>query len=145
VIGLLRLHAYTNESSYKDRAETTLEVFAGVSEQFGIYAGTYGIAATMMSRPHLQVVVIGEDQKADEMYREAARTFALNKSVVRVTHNEVGGGYLPPALHETVPKLPGLHDSQSVAVICAEFSCRPPINDAQSLRLALDELLHNRS
>ena len=145
VIGLLRLHAYTNESSYKDRAETTLEVFAGVSEQFGIYAGTYGIAATMMLRPHLQVVVIGEDQKADEMYREAARRFALNKSVVRVTHNEVDGGYLPPALHDTVPKLPGLHDSQSVAVVCAEFSCRPPITDAQSLRLALDELLHNRS
>ncbi len=145
VIGLLRLHAYTNDPSYKDRAGTTLEVFAGVSEQFGIYAGTYGIAATMMSRPHLQVVVIGEDQKADEMYREAARQFALNKSVVRVTHNEVDGEYLPPALHETLPNLPGLHDSQSVAVICAEFSCRPPISDAQSLRLALDELIHNRS
>jgi uncharacterized protein YyaL (SSP411 family) len=141
----VRLHAYTNESTYKDRAEATLEVFAGVSEQFGIYAGTYGIAATMMSRPHLHVVVIGEDQKADEMYREAARQFALNKSVVRVTHNEVDGEYLPPALHETLPNLPGLHDSQSVAVICAEFSCRPPISDAQSLRLALDELIHNRS
>ena len=145
VVGLLRLHAYTNESSYKDRAEATLEVFAGVSEQFGIYAGTYGIAATMMSHPHLQVVVIGEDQKADEMYREAARKFAINKTVVRVTHNEIDGGYLPPALHETVPKLAGLHDSQSVAVICAEFSCLPPITDAQSLRLALDELIHNRS
>ena len=60
-IALLRLHAYTNDPKYRDKAEDTLEVFAGMAEQFGIYAGTYGIAATWMSRPHTQAVVVGED------------------------------------------------------------------------------------
>src|SRR5205085_11081803 len=62
-IALLRLHAYTNDTSYREKAEATLEVFAGVAEQFGIFAGTYGIAATLFSIPHTQVVVIGEDEK----------------------------------------------------------------------------------
>ena len=72
-IALLRLHAYTNDPKYRDKAEDTLEVFAGVAEQFGIYAGTYGIAATWMSRPHTQVVVVGEDQQAAELLKAASR------------------------------------------------------------------------
>ena len=55
-IALLRLYAYTNDAKYRDKAEDTLEVFAGAAEQFGIYAGTYGIAATWLSKPHTQVV-----------------------------------------------------------------------------------------
>ena len=74
-IALLRLHAYTNDAKYRDKAEDTLEVFAGAAEQFGIYAGTYGIAATWMSRPHTQVVVVGEDEKADALLKAASRAF----------------------------------------------------------------------
>ena len=73
-IALLRLHAYTNDAKYRDKAEDTLEVFAGVAEQFGIYAGTYGIAATWMSRPHTQVVVVGEDERANGTAQGGART-----------------------------------------------------------------------
>ena len=61
-IALLRLYAYTNDAKYRDKAEDTLQVFAAMAEQFGIYAGTYGIAATWLSRPHTQAVVVGEDQ-----------------------------------------------------------------------------------
>jgi hypothetical protein len=78
-IALLRLHAYTNDAKYRDKAEETLQVFAAMAEQFGIYAGTYGIAATWMSRPHTQAVVIGEDEKAAELQRAAVAPFAVNK------------------------------------------------------------------
>ncbi len=44
-IGLLRLHAYTNSQGYRDKAEQTIEVLAGVAGQYGIFAATYGIAA----------------------------------------------------------------------------------------------------
>ena len=44
-IALLRLHHYTGDASYREKAEQTLEIFAGVAEQFGIFAATYGIAA----------------------------------------------------------------------------------------------------
>jgi uncharacterized protein YyaL (SSP411 family) len=43
-IALLRLHHYTGATSYRDKAEETLETFAGIAEQFGIFAATYGIA-----------------------------------------------------------------------------------------------------
>ena len=84
-VALLRLHAYTNDAKYRDKAEDTLEVFAGVAEQFGIYAGTYGIAATWLSRPHTQVVVVGEDERAAELLKAAREPFLVNKSVVHLT------------------------------------------------------------
>ena len=39
------------------------------AEQFGIYAGTYGLAASWLARPHTQVVVVGEDNKAEALPR----------------------------------------------------------------------------
>ncbi len=43
-IALVRLHHYTGDAGYRDKAEQTLETFAGVAEQFGIFAASYGIA-----------------------------------------------------------------------------------------------------
>ena len=107
-IALLRLHAYTNDPKYRDKAEDTVEVFAGAAEQFGIYAGTYGIAATWLARPHTQVVVVGEDEKAEALLKAAAAPFAVNLSVVHLTGSEAVAQNLPPALAETIPNLPAL-------------------------------------
>src|SRR5207302_4396674 len=82
-IALLRLHAYTNEQSYRDKAEQTMEVFAGVAEQYGIFGGTYGIAAVYFSQPHTQVVVVGEDEAAGKLEAAALKPFAFNKAVVK--------------------------------------------------------------
>ena len=41
--------------SIATRPKTRWKCFAGVAEQFGIYAGTYGLAATWLARPHTQV------------------------------------------------------------------------------------------
>jgi uncharacterized protein YyaL (SSP411 family) len=137
-IALLRLHAYTNNARYRDIAEAALEVFAGAAEQFGIYAGTYGIAATWMSRPHTQVVVIGEDNKADELLQAARGPFLVNQSVVHLTDSEAVAQNLPPVLAETVPNLPGLKDGRSLAVVCRDFSCFPPLDDAAELATLLE-------
>src|SRR5438552_1874766 len=37
-IALLRMHAYTNEPSYRDNAERTLEILAGLAGQYGLFA-----------------------------------------------------------------------------------------------------------
>ena len=140
-IALLRLHAYTNEPKYHDKAEDTLEVFAGVAEQFGIYAGTYGIAATWLSRPHTQVVVVGEDEQAEQLLRAARAPFAVNKSVVHLTDSEAVAQNLPPVLAETIPNLPALKDKKSVAVVCTNFACRPPVTDAEELSALLREAI----
>ncbi len=64
-IALTRLHHYTGDASYRDKAEQTLETFAGVAEQFGIFAATYGIAVVHLLESPVQVVVIAEDGDAD--------------------------------------------------------------------------------
>jgi uncharacterized protein len=132
-IALLRLHAYTNDAKYRDKAEDTLEVFAGAAEQFGIYAGTYGIAATWMSRPHTQVVVVGEDATADALLRAASAPFAVNKSVVHLTDSEAVEQNLPAVLAETVPNLPALKEKKSFAIVCTNFSCQPAVADPEEL------------
>ena len=138
-IALLRLHAYTNEAKYRDKAEDTLEVFAGVAEQFGIYAGTYGIAAAWMSRPHTQVVVVGEDENAAELLKAARAPFLVNKSVVHLTDSEAVAQNLPAVLAETIPNLPALKDKKSLAVVCTNFTCLPPLQKADDLAALLRE------
>jgi uncharacterized protein YyaL (SSP411 family) len=136
-IALFRLYTYTNDAKYRDKAEDTLEVFAGVAEQFGIYAGTYGIAATWLARPHTQVIVVGEDEKAEELLKAANGSFAVNLSVVHLTDSEAVVQNLPPALADTIPNLPALKERKSFSVVCTNFSCQPPIDDPDALTAAL--------
>ena len=134
---LLRMHAYTNENSYRNRAEKTLRVFAGLAEQVGIFAGTYGIASVHLFRPYTQVIVIGNDRTADELYAAAIAPFALNKSVVRLKSI----GELPPALRETVPAIPAVRAGKTVAIVCSNFTCMPPIDDPDELARTLHQVL----
>jgi uncharacterized protein YyaL (SSP411 family) len=139
-LGLFRLYVLTNDPTYRDKAEETLEVFAGIAEQFGIYAGTYGLASIWFARPHLQVVIVGSGDTAHALYRTAVRPFALNKTVLHVMDSESVAAYLPPALADTVPNLPGLKEGRPIAVVCSNFTCQPPIDDPEAL---LEEIRRN--
>ena len=138
-IALLRLYAYTNDAKYRDKAEDTLEVFAGAAEQFGIYAGTFGIAATWLSKPHTQVVVVGEDEQARALLHAAIKPFAVNKSVIHLTDSEAVAQNLPPVLAETVPNLPVLKSKRSTAIVCTDFACQPPVESSEELSAILRE------
>ena len=140
-IALLRVYGYTNDESYRDKAEATLEVFAGLAQQVGIYAGTYGIAAVWYFKPHTQIVVIGDDRQADQLFAAAVAPFALNKSVIRMRSSEADEHSLPPALAETIPNLPAVKQGKSVAVVCSNFTCMPPIEDPDQLAKTLHEVL----
>jgi uncharacterized protein YyaL (SSP411 family) len=135
IMALLRLHAYTNNPGYHEKAERSLRAFAGVAEQYGMFAATYGIAAVMFSQPHTQVVVIGSGPSADRLYRAAVAPFYFNKTVLKLTENEATPRNLPPALAETMPGLPPAAAAR--AVICSGFQCQPPVTDADELALAL--------
>ena len=139
IMALLRLHAYTNDAAYREKAERTLRVFAGVAEQFGMFAATYAIAAVMFSQPHTQVVVIGGGQEADRLYRAALDSFAFNKAVLQFRDSELTPQNLPPALAETLPALPRPQAAAAVAVICSGFRCQPPVTDAEQLTELLGE------
>ena len=142
-IALLRLHGYVNDASnndasYRDKAKQTLEVYAGVAGQHGIFAATYGLAVMHFSQPHTQVVVVGKDEVATELYRAAVRPLGLSMAVLRLDADKAVAQNLPPALAETIPNLPALagggsFDGRSFAVVCSGFACQPPIFDAQEL------------
>ena len=45
--------------------------------------------------------------------------------------------YLPPALAETIPAIPGATHGRGMAVVCTNFSCQPPITDPDELAKVL--------
>ena len=132
-IALLRMHAYTRDQSYWKKAEQTIEVLAAVAGQYGIFAATYGIAALLFSQPHTQVVVIGDDEKAQRLTAAAAASFSFNKAVIQLTKNEVAAQNLPPALAQTIPNAP-IKNAGSVALICTGFACQAPVSEVTHLK-----------
>jgi uncharacterized protein YyaL (SSP411 family) len=143
-IALARLHHYTGDAGYKDKADLTLETFAGVAEQFGIFAATYGIAVVHWLESAVQVVVIAEDGDEDaagELYRAAVAPFAFNKSTLRLAANQAIAENLPPSLAATIPNLPALGERKSFAVLCSGSACQPPIANVAELRRALETAL----
>jgi len=139
-IALLRLYAYTNDAADRERAEQTLEVFAGVAGQYGMFGATYGLAGIHFSRPHTQVIILGEGESAEELYSAATRSFALTKSVIQFPPNEAVAANLPPALAELIPNFPAPVAGESVALVCSGFSCLPPVRDVSSLERTLEEI-----
>jgi uncharacterized protein YyaL (SSP411 family) len=143
-IALTRMHHYTGNADYKAKAEETLEAFAGVAEQFGIFAASYGIAVVHLLESPVQVVVIAEDgdlDTAEQLHAEAVRPFAFNKTTLRLAANQAVAENLPPELAATIPNLPALGSGKSFAVLCSGSSCQPPVSDAAELRRALEAAL----
>ncbi len=157
-IALLRLYHYTGDSAYRDKAEQTLETFAGVAEQFGIFVATYGIAVLHFLESPVQVVVIADrerEEAAKSLVAVAVAAFSFNKSVLRLTANQAVAGNLPPALAETIPNLPRLNQPRlnqpqlnsggAFAVLCSGFACQPPVTDSSELQRALQSALQKQS
>jgi len=143
-IALLRLHHYTGDGAYREKAEQTLETFAGVAEQFGIFAATYGIAVLHLLENPVQVIVIADHEReetAQSLTAVAVAPFAFNKSVLRLTTNQAVAGNLPPALAATIPNLPQLNSGGPFAVLCSGFACQPPVTDPAELQRALESSL----
>jgi uncharacterized protein len=138
-IALLRLHAYTNDAAYQDRAKQTIELLAGRAGQYGLFAATYGIAAVHFSQPHIQVVVVGSGEAADRLYASGVQAFHFGKAVLRLTADKAVPQNLPPALAETVPHLPFLQKEEAGALLCSGFACHGPIAEPEELSRRLRE------
>jgi uncharacterized protein YyaL (SSP411 family) len=132
-IALLRLHTYTAQAEFRDKAQTTLELLGGVAGQYGIFAASYGLAAALFRVPHEQVVVIGEDAVADELLRRALRGQRAGRSILKLTFNEVTEPNLPTTLATTLPHLRAVKEGKSCAVVCAHASCYPPAYSTEDL------------
>jgi uncharacterized protein YyaL (SSP411 family) len=131
IIAMTRLHAFTGDVRYYDWAKKTLECFAGVAGQYGMFAATYGLAATLFAHHPLQVVITGAsgDPAAQALEEAAHRVFRFGKSVLRITPG-IALTKLAGALEETLPHLP---PEKAMAVICAGQICLPPTSDPTQL------------
>jgi uncharacterized protein len=138
-IALLRLEHLSGRNNLREKAEDTLENFAGIVEHFGLYAGTYGLALEQLLIPPTQVIIIGVDSvEARELEATATAGYAVNKSVIRLKPNQVNPESLPPVLAETLPSLPGIHrEASAVAVVCRSNACQPPVTDSHRILEAL--------
>jgi len=130
-IALIRLHAYTNDPRYLTAAQSTLEAFAGIAPKFGLFAASYGLAATLFAQHPIQVAVTGpaHDPLAQALADAAHSVFRFAKSVLRITP-ETPQANLARALRETLPHLP---PNQAQAIVCAGQSCLPPTSDPAQL------------
>ncbi|HXN65194.1 MAG TPA: thioredoxin domain-containing protein [Candidatus Acidoferrales bacterium] len=135
-IALSRLYAFTGKSLYRERAQATLEAFAGVVSKFGMFAASYGLAAMLYTRGAIQVIVTGaaDDASAQQLERIAEQTYRFGKAVLRITRQNQSTAWLAPSLAETVPNLSA---DTPAAFVCVETTCRPPVAKPEELRALL--------
>jgi uncharacterized protein len=137
VMALTRMHAYTDDQKYSDWARKTLEAFAGVAPQYGMFAATYGLAAILFAEHPTQVVITGAagDAHAQKLVEAAHSVFRFGKAVLRVTP-ESSLENLPAALKLTLPHLP---KDKAAALVCSGNTCLPPVVDAETLQKTLQK------
>jgi uncharacterized protein YyaL (SSP411 family) len=140
IMALVRMHAFTSDERYYSFAQKTLEAFAGIAPQYGLFAATYGLAALLFARHPMQVVITGRagDPAALSLEVAANRVYRLGKSVLRFSATGGNGSSLenlPEALKET---LPHLQADKAVAVVCAGQTCLPPTSDPAQLTALLE-------
>ena len=138
-IVLDRLFGFTGERLYHEWAEKTLETFVGLVPQYGLFAGTYGLAALLHARHSLQVVITGAtgDPQAAALEKAAHEVYRFGKAVLRATPQRLAAASLPQALRET---LPNLDASVQQAIVCVETTCFPPISDPSVLKNLLAKI-----
>jgi uncharacterized protein YyaL (SSP411 family) len=138
-IALLRLESFSGDETYRVAAQKALEAFAGIAPRYGMFASTYGLAATLFAHHPLQIVITGaaDDWVAQSLELAAHRVFRFGKAVLRVTPGTKLAA-LAGALKETLPYLAA---DKPVAIVCAGQSCLPPATDAAQLTALLQNVL----
>ena len=136
VIALVRMHAFTGDDRYHSIAQKTLEAFARIAPQYGLFAATYGLAATLFANHPIQVVITGkaDDPTAQILEAAAHRVFRFGKSVLRVTPG-IQLTALAGALKETLPHLPA---DKPLALVCSGNACLRPTSDPAQLTAYLE-------
>jgi len=77
---LMRVGELNGRLDYAEKAQETLETFAGVVEHFGLYAATYALALQRLVREPVQVCVVGEDAGARALEAAALARYAVNRA-----------------------------------------------------------------
>jgi hypothetical protein len=140
IAALLRLESLGGHKEYREIAEDALACFAGIVEHFGLYAGSYALAAERLLRDPVQVVIVGAGPEAERLEALALARFAVNKTVLRIDPARLVAGELPEALAETLLQAPRPGGADAWAMVCRGRTCLPPIREAEELLKALQPM-----
>jgi uncharacterized protein YyaL (SSP411 family) len=140
-IVLTRLQDWTGENHYGEAARRTLEAFAGIGPDYGLFAATLGLAMLLEeTRPaHVIIASAVSNPQASELERAANAVFRFGKAVVRVTPEAAASADLPDSLRQTVDGLLSLPeaDGRAQAMVCAGATCYPPVEDTDAVAALL--------
>jgi uncharacterized protein YyaL (SSP411 family) len=135
---LLRLESLSGRQEYRDIAEETLASFAGVVDQLGLYASSYGLAVERLLLDPVQVVVVGSGPAAARLEALAVARFAVNKTVMRIAPHRLQPGGVPEALAEMLLAARPPLGARVWALVCQGRTCLPPITSSEMLLEALE-------
>jgi uncharacterized protein YyaL (SSP411 family) len=135
---LLRLEILSGRQEYRKIASETLASFAGIIEHFGLYAGSYGLAAERLLLDPVQVVVVGSGPEAARLEAIAVARYAVNKTVMRIAPHRLVPGGIPETLAEMLLDLPSPNGASVWAIVCHGHTCLPPITTPEALLEALE-------
>jgi hypothetical protein len=83
------------------------------------------------------VIVVGEDDLADELESAARSGYAVNKTVLRARAEVLRAGTLPSLLAMTLTQLPQLQEGSSFVVLCQGTHCLPAMRTVAELQAAM--------
>jgi uncharacterized protein YyaL (SSP411 family) len=135
---LLRLAALSGCEEYRQIAKGTLASFSAVVSQFGLYAGSYGLALERLLQDPVQVVVVGSGPEALRLEGVALARYAIHKTVMRIAPHRLSAEGIPGALTDVLLNVPPPAGAEVWALVCHGRTCLPPVSDAEGLLSALE-------
>ena len=128
---LARLFLVTGDAAFAQRAQDLTTAFAGELAHNFFPLASY-LNAVELLRDAVQVVVVGDGDAAETLFRAVAGLSLPNGLVQRVADPAS-----LPSGHPAAGK--GLVEGRPAAYICRDMTCQPPITDPDALRAALGD------
>ena len=119
LLGAAAARGLSGRQEYREIAEDTLACFAGIVEHFGLYAGSYGLAAERLLLDPVQVVVVGSGPEAERL-EATAWPVRREQDGDSIEPSRLVAGGVPEALEETVLQVPRPHGSPVWALVCRD-------------------------
>jgi uncharacterized protein YyaL (SSP411 family) len=132
-VGLLRLAALTGDARYHDRARAAVLRFAPLVSRAPSAFGYAIEAIERLVESPVEVVIVGDDDRAREMSRVVARHLLTSAVVVRSQRGE-----------EPLELLEGRAGERGRGYVCTGGTCKMPAGDAARLEFALEGVLSAR-
>ena len=130
---LNRLFVLTEDSRYRALAVKTLEAVAGSPHLHGRFSSSVFMAAHEYLHPPVHVVIIADDERAEDLIRIGYSTYRFGKIVS--VFRRGGRAPLAASVREMLASGTGTR-----AYVCSEYSCTAPTNDP---RLLADNVASN--